>query len=206
MNSNQPTTLAPSYFDEVYRASNDPWAFTSSPYEREKYLDTLAALPRPHYERAFEIGSSIGVLTAQLAPRCGQLLSVDVSEAALTQARQRCAALLQVTLRRMQVPAEFPEGQFDLILLSEVGYYWAPADLARAADLLLAALPAGAQLLLVHWTPVVPDYPQTGDEVHEFFLQKTGPNGSLTHLHGHRAEKYRLDLFERAVDAGLRSA
>lgn len=197
MNTNQPNTLSPGYFDDVYRANNDPWAFASSPYEREKYTDTLAALPSPHYERAFEIGSSIGVFTAQLAQRCGQLLSVDVSEAALAQARQRCAALPQVTLRRMQVPAEFPDGQFDLILLSEVGYYWAPADLARAADLMLAALPAGAQLQLVHWTPPVPDYPQTGDEVHDFFLRQAEPSGPLKHLHGHRAEKYRLDLFEK---------
>lgn len=196
MNSNQPNTLDPNYFDDVYRANEDPWAFTSSPYERAKYADTLASLPRSRYERAFEIGCSIGVLTTQLAPRCGQLLSVDVSEAALAQARQRCAHLPQVTLRQVQVPNEFPDGQFDLIMLSEVGYYWSPADLARAADLMLAALPPGAQLLLVHWTPVVPDYPQTGDEVHEFFLQKAGPQGLLKHLHGHRADKYRLDLFE----------
>ncbi len=197
MNTNQPNTLAPGYFDDVYRANDDPWAFASSPYERQKYADILAALDQPHYERAFEIGCSIGVLTAQLAPRCGQLLSVDVSEAALAQARQRCAALPQVDLRRMQVPNEFPDGQFDLILLSEVGYYWSPADLARAADLMLAALPTGAHLLLVHWTPVVPDYPQTGDEVHEFFLEKASPAGPLRHLHGHRADKYRLDLFGR---------
>jgi len=197
MNSNQPNTLTPGYFDDVYRANQDPWAFTSSPYERSKYIDTLASLSRPRYERAFEIGSSIGVLTAELAQRCGSLLSVDVSEAALAQARLRCAHLPQVELRRMQVPAEFPEGQFDLILLSEVGYYWAPADLARAAELMLAALPTGAQLQLVHWTPVVPDYPQTGDEVHDFFLQKAAETGLLTHRHGHRADKYRLDLFEK---------
>jgi len=197
MNTNQPNTLAPGYFDDVYRANEDPWAFASSPYERAKYADTLAALDQPRYERAFEIGSSIGVLTAQLAQRCGQLLSVDVSEAALAQARQRCANLPQVELRKMQVPGEFPAGQFDLILLSEVGYYWSPADLARAADLMLGALPTGAQLLLVHWTPIVPDYPQTGDEVHEFFLQKAGPGRVLSHLHGHRADKYRLDLFSK---------
>lgn len=201
MNTNQPNSLGPNYFEDVYRANTDPWAFTSSPYERQKYTDTLTALTQPRYERAFEIGSSIGVLTAQLALRCGQLLSVDVSEAALAQARQRCADLPQVTLRKLQVPNEFPEGQFDLILLSEVGYYWSPADLARAADLMLAALAPGAQLLLVHWTPVVPDYPQTGDEVHDFFLQKASEEGTIKHLHGHRADKYRLDLFEKVATA-----
>jgi SAM-dependent methyltransferase len=197
MNEQQPNTLPPSYFDAVYRANTDPWQFASSPYEREKYAATLAALPRAHYGRAFEIGCSIGVLTAQLALKCGHLLSIDVSEAALAQARQRCANLPQVEIQKMQVLVEFPTGQFDLILVSEVGYYWSPADMARAADQMLAALPPGGQLLLVHWTPVVPDYPQTGDEVHAFFLQKAEPGGPLRHLTAERYEKYRLDLLEK---------
>jgi len=54
-------------------------------------------------------------------------------------------------------------------------------------------------LLLVHWTPYVPDYPLTGDEVHDSFLAYAGQAGSkLRHLTGSRAEQYRLDLFERA--------
>jgi SAM-dependent methyltransferase len=197
MNQDQPNTLPPGYFDEVYRANTDPWQFASSPYERDKYAATLAALPHSRYERGFEIGCSIGVLTAQLAPLCGHLLSIDVSETALAQARQRCADLPQVEIKKMHVPGEFPAGQFELILLSEVGYYWSPPDLARAADLLLAALPPGGQLLLVHWTPVVPDYPQTGDEVHEFFLQKAQPGGPLRSLLSQRYDKYRLDLLEK---------
>ncbi|MBT2558656.1 methyltransferase domain-containing protein [Hymenobacter sp. ISL-91] len=196
-NPNQPHTLPPDYFDKVYEANQDPWDFATSPYEQEKYAATLAALPRSHYARAFEIGCSLGILTARLAPRCGYLLAVDVAEAALQQARQRCANLPQVALQLLRVPDEFPDGQFDLILVSEVGYYWNPADLARAADQLLAALPAGGQLVLVHWTPPVHDYPLTGDAVHEFFLEKATPNGPLRHLHGQRHEKYRLDVLER---------
>jgi len=197
VNQNQPHSLPPGYFDDVYRANTDPWQFASSPYERGKYATTLAALPHPHYGRAFEIGCSIGVFTAQLALRCGHLLSIDVSEAALAQAQQRCAGLPQVEIKKMQVPHEFPAGEFDLILVSEVGYYLSPADLARTADQMLAALPPGGQLLLVHWTPVVPDYPQTGDEVHDFFLAKAQPGGPLRHLTGQRHDKYRLDLLEK---------
>ena len=197
MNQNQPHTLLPAYFDQVYQANRDPWNFETSPYEREKYATTLAALPRPHYGQAFEIGCSLGVLTAQLAPRCGRLLAVDVSEAALAQARQRCADLAQVTLRLMRVPEEFPAQQFDLILVSEVGYYWSGADLARAADQLVAGLAPGGQLLLVHWTPPVHDYPLTGDDVHELFLTKTAEGGSLRHLAGQRHDNYRLDLLAK---------
>lgn len=197
MNPNQPHTLGPDYFDAVYHANADPWHFETSPYEYAKYTDTLAALTEPHYARAFEIGCSLGVLTARLAPRCGHLLSIDVSEAALARARQRCAGLPQVELRRMVVPEEFPAGPFELILVSEVGYYWDLPTLRRAADLIVRALPPGGQLLLVHWTPEVHDYPLTGDEVHDYFLSLSGPGGALRHLHGHRAETYRLDLLAR---------
>ncbi|MBF9143807.1 class I SAM-dependent DNA methyltransferase [Hymenobacter properus] len=197
MNENQPNTLPPEYFDHVYQANRDPWNFETSPYEREKYAATLAALPRTHYAEVFEVGCSLGVLTAQLAPRCGHLLAVDVSEAALAQARARCAALPQVEIRQMQVPDEFPSQSFDLILLSEVGYYWSPADLARAAEKFIAALQPGGQLLLVHWTPPVHDYPLTGDDVHAFFLAKTVEGGPLRHLTGQRHEQYRLDLLEK---------
>lgn len=196
-NPNQPNTLPPTYFDEVYRANEDPWSFETSPYEREKYAATLAALPQPHYARAFEIGCSLGVLTEQLAARCGQLLAVDVAAAALERARQRCAQLPQVELQLMRVPDEFPTGEFDLILVSEVGYYWSPPDLERAANQMLQALPPGGHLVLVHWTPPVHDYPLTGDDVHEFFLQQAGPNGPLQHLSGQRHAQYRLDVLAR---------
>lgn len=197
-NPNQPNTLPPDYFDAVYQANEDPWGFETSPYEREKYAATLAALPLPHYAEAFEIGCSLGVLTQQLAPRCGHLLAVDVAQAALDKARQRCAKLPQVELQLMRVPEEFPtERRFDLILVSEVGYYWSPEDLQRATDLMLATLRPGGQLLLVHWTPPVHDYPLTGDDVHEFFLTNATADGPLRHLSGQRQETYRLDLFER---------
>lgn len=197
MNSNQPHTLPRDYFNEVYRANSDPWGFETSPYEHAKYADTLAALTKPHYNQAFEVGCSLGVLTEMLAPRCGHLLAVDIAEAPLARARQRCAALPHVTFQLMTLPQEFPSGQpFDLIVLSEVGYYWSAADLAKATDMLLGALQPGGQLLLVHWTPPVHDYPLTGDEVHDYFLQQ-GTAADLSHVHGHRASTYRLDLLSR---------
>jgi SAM-dependent methyltransferase len=198
MNLNQPNTLPGSYFDDMYRANQDPWSFETSAYEREKYATTLAALPSPTYGRAFEIGCSLGVLTQQLALRCGHLLAVDVAEAPLQKARARCQNLPQVEFQQMRLPDEFPaEVPFDLIVMSEVGYYWALPDLERTAALLLHALPGGGQLLLVHWTPPVHDYPLTGDEVHEFFLGHASPGGPLRHLGGQRHETYRLDLVEK---------
>ena len=193
-----PESLPPDYFDGVYRANPDPWDFASSPYETAKYAATLAALPRPLYASAFEAGCSIGVLTAQLAARCGRLLSIDVSPQALRAARERCAALDNVRFEQRTLPGEFPEGPFDLVVVSEVGYYLAMPDLLHLRERIVSGLAPGGQLLLVHWTPLVPDYPLTGDEVHEAFLEAARPAaGPLAHLSGQREEKYRLDLFER---------
>lgn len=192
-------SLPAEYFEDVYRRKADPWDFATSPYEAAKYQATLAALPRPRYARAFEAGCSIGVLTAQLAARCEQLLSVDINEDALAQARERCRDLAHVRFERTQLPAAFPPGPFDLIVISEVGYYLSEADLARLRERCISRLAPAGQLLLVHWTPPVPDYPLTGDQVHEAFLAHPG---ALRHLAGAREEKYRLDLFERAAGAG----
>ncbi len=195
---NQPAhSLPPQYFEQVYAANADPWQFATSPYERDKYAATLAALPNALYASGFEIGCSIGILTAQLATRCQELLAVDVSEAALQQARQRLVGQPQVRIENRQIPADFPRETFDLILLSEVGYYWSRADLAVAKEQMLAQLRPGGHLLLVHWTPPVADYPLTGDDVHESFLEHTGEGKPLLHRQSDRHETYRLDLFER---------
>ena len=191
-----PGSLPPGYFDDVYRAKADPWDFATSPYEAAKYDATLDALPRAHYPSAFEAGCSIGVLTERLAPRCGQLLSIDVSEQALAPARERCAGLPQVRFERRYLPGEFPAETFDLILVSEVGYYLSLPDLRRLRAQCISQLKPRGHLLLVHWTPPVPDYPLTGDAVHDEFLA-AAKGGCLLHKTGRRAERYRLDLFER---------
>ena len=189
------TSLPTTYFDDVYRASEDPWAFATSPYERVKYETTMAALPNERYANAFEIGCSIGILSEMLARRCNRLLSVDASELPLQTARQRLAPYTHVTTDQMRIPAQFPNDRFDLIVLSEVGYYLSTEDLHRARQRMLDQLEPSGHLLLVHWTPVVPDYPLTGDQVHEQFTAVAGENQPLTHLLNQRTDKYRLDLF-----------
>jgi alkylation response protein AidB-like acyl-CoA dehydrogenase/SAM-dependent methyltransferase len=186
-------SLPPSYFSRIYQRRKDPWGFETSPYESDKYNLTIASLPLPKYQSALEVGCSIGVLTACLAPRCERLLGLDVSEIALEQARQRCAHLPQVRFERMQFPRQAPDDCFDLILVSEVAYYWQPADLALAADELAARHLPGGHLVLVHLTEPVPDYPLTGDEVHDYWLTRP----EWRPVHAERRERFRLDVLER---------
>jgi SAM-dependent methyltransferase len=197
VNPNQPNSLPPSYFDDLYRADPDPWKFETSDYEASKYAATIAALPKPRYQSALEIGGSIGVLTEKLADRCDALLSINVSQLAQDQAIQRCQHLSQVHFQIMRVPEQFPDQTFDLILVSEVGYYWSWDDLRSSQQHTLNQLELGGHLLLVHWTLYAKDYPLSGDEVHDAFFELSPTY--LQHLEGRREEQYRLDLFERTI-------
>ena len=199
MNSIAPESLPPSYFAQIYQANLDPWNFETSLYEREKYLASLAALPLERYRRAFEIGGSIGVLTRMLADRCDRLLSIDVSSLAQERAQVRCADQPQVEFQIMQFPRETPNQTFDLIVLSEVGYYLSEKDLLIARDWIMNALRPGGHLLLVHWTPLVEDYPLTGDEVHDLFLAITPAPFSC--VFSSRKTNYRIDVLASSSSA-----
>ena len=188
-------SLQPDYFNNMYAANIDPWDFETSEYEAKKYAATIAALPKETYRAGFEIGGSIGVLTQKLAARCQSLLSIDVSEQAQARAKERCQDLSHVAFEVMQVPHQYPERTFDLTLVSEVGYYWGQEDLQMAQQKIADHLEPKGHLLLVHWTPYVDDYPLTGDEVHEAFLQSVGT--TYRSLISRREERYRLDLLER---------
>ena len=187
-------TLPRAYFDELYGRDADPWRFATKAYEHQKYAVTLDNLPRARYINALELGCSIGVLTRMLAARTGALLSIDAAQIAIDAARARCAEVPNVEFRRATLPAEFPDGQFDLILMSEVGYYFDWPDLEQLSARIVAALPGGGDLVMVHYLPAVPDYPLKGDDVHDFFRRVPG----LQHLSGLRAQRYRLDCFRRA--------
>jgi SAM-dependent methyltransferase len=157
------STLGPDYFEDLYANSPDPWGFTARWYERRKYALSLAMLPREHYGEAFEPGCSIGVLTALLTARCDRLLACDASAEAVRRARLRAP---EATVEQRMIPAQWPAGTFDLIVLSELLYYLGDDDLARVLDLTAGSLKEGGTLLAVHWRHPVADYPRTGDNVH----------------------------------------
>ena len=186
-------SLPPRYFQNIYQRRRDPWGFETSEYERDKYGITLESLPRERYRSALEVGCSIGVFTACLAERTEDLLSLDVSERALEQARARCRHLPQVHFERMQVPGELPDGRFDLIMISEVAYYWQREDLKRAMTGLAERHQPGGHLVLVHLTEPVKDYPLTGDEVHDLWTARP----EWTVVHSRREARFRLDVLER---------
>jgi trans-aconitate methyltransferase len=187
-------TLGPTYFDAVYASDPDPWKFASSVYERNKYASTLAALPKPRYVHALEIGCSIGVLTRELAARCDSIVAVDVAEAPLVEARRRCAGLPNARFGQMFVPEQWPDGVFDLILLSEVVYYLQAQDVTRLALRVVQSLAPRGDVVLVHWTGET-DYPLTGDEAAGLFIAAIGEAAQVQRTDRHA--DFRLDVLTR---------
>lgn len=156
-------SLPPKYFEDMFQATDNPWDLGTSRYEREKYAQTIEALGDRHYENALEVGCAKGVLTRQIAERCNRLLAVDVSDTALEAARATCDAFDHVRFANLQFPRQTPASvSFDLILLSEVVYYWDDEDIVRAGRWISSRTAIGGDILLVHWTGET-DYPQTGD-------------------------------------------
>lgn len=188
-----PDSLDQGYFERLYSGNADPWDFATSAYEKRKYAVTLGALPRARYRQGLELGCSIGVLTGLLAHRCECLLASDISAIALERARARCASLANVQFEQRDFSRSFPEGSFDLILVSEVGYYLSLPDLEKLRARIAGALNPGGHLLLVHYTGET-DYPLTADAVHAAFMAWQGSAWTL--LSSARSETYRLDLLE----------
>lgn len=186
--------LERSYFDSLYADDSDPWDFESSDYERDKYAHTLSVLGDRRFERALEVGCSIGVLTHKLASRCDDLVAVDISRAAVHAARERTADLSHVVVEQRSLPEQTPPGPFDLIICSEVLYYWDEHLLGEGLDALTAELASDGLLLAVHWTEPTSEYPLQGVRVHE--LLRAHP--SLRALQGEDRPHYRLDLLVRA--------
>ncbi len=184
------SSLGRRFFDDFYGESADPWGFGDRWYEERKRALTLASLPRRRFRSAFEPGCSVGVLTAELAARCDHVLAVDISAAPLRHAQQRLAGVENVDLRTMTVPREWPNSSYDLIVLSEIGYYCSPADLSILIRSAVASLTDDGVLAVCHWRHPVRDYPLSGDQVHATVRRESG----LAALVEHVEEDFLLDI------------
>ena len=188
-------TLKPEYFDALYTVNPDPWNFAASPYERAKYALTLNATRKPRYRSCLEVGCSIGVLTRSLASRFNTVIAVDASLTPIVEARRRCADLPEVSFEQMFVPEQWPDGVFDLILLSEVVYYLSREDVGRLATSVTRSLAPDSSVILVHWTGST-DYPLSGDEAVALFIERMGPVCVVGPADRHA--EFRLDVLSRA--------
>lgn len=189
-------SLTKDYFDKLYQQQADPWNFEQSDYENEKYRETLNVLGT-HYASALEIGCSVGVLTYMLAARCTKLLAVDISEKPIEIARKRCENQPQVTFKALDISTEFPTNAYDLILISEVGYYLTEEKLLELYQNCKKNISDQGQILLVHWTGFVEEYPLSGKEVHKLFEKFNAEEKVFSELAKITRPEYELVLWQK---------
>jgi LmbE family N-acetylglucosaminyl deacetylase len=153
-------------FDGIHSRDPDPWKYSTSWYERRKRALTVASLPAEHYDAGLEIGCSIGTLTADLAPRCTNLVAVDASSAALERAAERLAPFPGVTVNHLTLPEGWPAGRYDLVVMSEVGYYFAAGEFDELLEKIRTSMLPGGTLVLCHWRHPISGWELDGEAVH----------------------------------------
>ena len=185
--------LAQPFFEQLYRDDIDPWGYATSPYERAKYQATLAACGPGPFNRALELGASIGVFTELLAPRCRALAAIDGAPTAVAATRSRLSGLRHVSVICGAIPEDLPGGQFDLVVASEVLYYLDPDGLMWTCDALERRTATGSRLVAVHWRTDGPERPLRADTVHGVLESLPW----LEPIFSAPSEGYLLDVFER---------
>jgi SAM-dependent methyltransferase len=187
----------PAAFERRYQLNPDPWNFAHSPYEQERYAIMLRTLGRARYEAAYEPGCSIGEFTALLAARCHRVVASDVSPSAVAAARKRCAAHGHVDITVGALPDQMPVGRFDLIVFSELGYYFPEGQLQQIGASLYERLLPGGELMAVHWLGNSPDHVLHGNDVARILRDCLSPYPVSERVE-RIEESFRVDLWRRA--------
>lgn len=165
-----PTSEA--FFEALYRSDPDPWNFADDVYERDRFNAIMDAVGPGPFRRVFEPGCSTGELTRMLAKRSRAVVAMDTAPSAVSAARVRCADLGHVDVHHDRLPA-MPEGTFDLIVFSEVGYYFTVEALAHVIDRLVERLDVGGRLVACHWTGTSPDHVLAGSLVQHIIAMRS---------------------------------
>jgi SAM-dependent methyltransferase len=184
----------PAFFEDMYQGKSDPWGFENSEYERNRYRSILDALEGTLWKSALEPGCSVGVLTECLAPHCERLLALDFSQTAAKTARERCSRFPKVQVQCIGLGDLSSFSGLDLIVLSEIGYYFTESGWSDLTERMVDDLQPGSTILAAHWTGHSDDHQISGDRVHEILMSH--PNMKLSRSERH--EGFRLERLERA--------
>jgi hypothetical protein len=195
MSGGRPAHMTEADFEARYRADIDPWSYTTSDYERRKYDATLAACTNGRSEPwhcALELGASIGVFTARLAPHCDRLVTLDAAPSATAAARRRLGIAPGVEVTLGTIPDGIPRLAYDLVVASEILYYLQPRALVDTLGLLRECLSPHGRLVAVHWRPAGPERPFTAAQVHALLRAQRW----LAPVMRQPTDEYLLDVLE----------
>lgn len=194
-------TPGSSTFERLHQDKADPWEVAARFYERRKRALTIAALPRPRFCRTLEVGCSIGALTRELAEVSDNLLALDTSETAVRRTNEVLSTSVAASARLATVPHDWPrqEGPFDLVVVSETGYFLSSEQLDEVIDLIRADLDDDGVLVLCHWRHPIEGWELDGETVHERVRARSG----LETLVLHTEEDFLLEVLVPAPNLSV---
>lgn len=151
-------------FDAMLEGGDDdPWHLDDFAYERRRLALVLGCLGRERYQRVLEVGCATGQLSEELAGRADTVVALDASARALAVARRKTTAVQWVC---GAVPGDLPDERFDVIILSEVGYFLDGPDLAATLRAARRHLADRGEIVLAHWQGATTGIPLDGAAVH----------------------------------------
>ena len=183
----------PSICEQFYAKSDDPWGFRTRWYEKRKREILVASLPRERFGSCWELGCSVGELTAALAPRCERMLATDGNARAVDEAHKRVSEFANVRVEHQIHPEEWPNERFDLIVFSELGYNFEPAALHELITRLRDALTPDGTFVACHWRYDIEACPVNGNDVHEVLSEVF----AMPRIVQHAEADFLLDIWSR---------
>jgi SAM-dependent methyltransferase len=180
------------HFIGMYEAKSDPWDNATKWLDQRKYAVTVASLPRERYRRCYEPGCAVGLLTRLLAPRCDEILAVDAVPEAVRAAAAELREFPHVRVAEAVLPADLPDGTFDLIVIGDLLYYLSADDLSALLAGLDERLEVGGEIVSVHFRDRS-GATYDGFHVHEALADRRG----LERVVRHEDEWFVLDVLRK---------
>lgn len=194
MNPSEPEL--PTYLAGMYAAAEDPWRISEGFYEHRKRQLLLSCLPEPRYANAFEPACANGELSVLLAGRCDRLLAADIAEPAVRRTAARLVGWPGADASRLAVPAQWPEQRFDLVVLSEFGYYLSWPDWQAVVARTVESLTGNWTVLACHWRPDFAERLVDTEALHDELAGRL-PGRQVLRLED---DDFRLDVFSGRSD------
>lgn len=160
------------FFDRFYAETEDPYGFDRNDYEQLKFSHLLEFCGEQEFGRGLELGCALGAFTEMLAPRCRELVAVDISAVAVKAAAERLSGFPGVRCEVRNLPSDLPAGKFDLIVASDVLCYWTRDDIRSAVRWFDESLNPGGVLVAAHYVPFMGAL-LIGDEAHDILKETT---------------------------------
>lgn len=119
-------------FDPVYgAAADDAWNYSKNPFEKARFDIVTRTLSDVPTTKVLEVGCAEGHLTRRMAGHASDLLACDIVNEAIDRARTNCRDLRNVRFLRMDVRTGWPGEMFDLLVYSDVLYFFSKKEVRQ---------------------------------------------------------------------------